>query len=200
MRKKPLNNRQEKILLLLKKFDFLTKDQLSCYFKLGKARNTNRVLGDLAPYLVKIRDGYQSIYYLSKEGKEYVGCEKIRKKSSHVQHTIMRNAVWLYFGFPPDWKNEIKVTDGKTTLVTDAMFMKMLHYHFLEVDLTQSMKENKSKIARYKELNENGLIAQKLGHFPALVWVTTTELRRKQLQEACKTLPGAKVYTLVDIQ
>lgn len=200
MKKKQLNNRQEKILLLLKKFDFLTKDQLSRYFRLGKTRNTNRVLSDLSPYLVKIRDGYQSIYYLSKDGKDYVGCEKIRKKSSHVQHTIMRNEVWMFYGFPPDWKSEVKVTDGKTTLVTDAMFMKHLQYHFLEVDNTQTMKENRNKIARYKELKDNGLIAQKLGHFPTLVWITTTELRRKQLEEACKPMSSFKVYTLTDLK
>lgn len=200
MKKKQLNNRQEKILLLLKKFDFLTRDQLNHYFKFGTVRHANRVLGSLSIYLMNVRDGYQSIYYLSKEGRDYVGCEKIRKKGGHVQHTIMRNEVWLFFGCPADWKSEIKVTDGKTTLVTDAMFMKMLQYHFLEVDNTQTMKENRSKIARYKELKDNGLIAQKLGHFPTVVWITTTELRRKQLQDACKSLTSFKVYTLNDLK
>lgn len=200
MKRKPLSNRQEKILLLLKKFDFLTKEQLNRYFKLGKTRNTNRVLSDLSPYLMKIREGYQTIYYLSKEGKDYVGCEKIRKKGGHVQHTIMRNEFWVFYGFPPDWKSEIKVTDGKTAIVMDAMFIKMLQYHFLEVDHTQSMKENKLKIARYKELAKNGLIAQKLGHFPTIVFLTTTELRRKQLKEACKGLPSFKVYTIAEIK
>ena len=200
MIKKQLNSRQEKILLLLKKFDFLTRDQLNRYFHLGKTRNTNRVLGDLSPFLKNIRDGYQSIYYLNKEGREYVGCEKIRKKGGHVQHTIMRNEMWLFYGCPPDWKSEIKVTDGKTTLVTDAMFMKMLQYHFLEIDHTQTMKENRDKILRYKELAQDGLIAQKLGHFPTVVWLTTTELKRTQLKEACKGLPSVKVYTLSDIK
>jgi len=200
LKRKPLSNRQEKILLLLKKFDFLTKEQLNRYFKLGKTRNTNRVLSDLSPYLMKIREGYQTIYYLSKEGKDYVGCEKIRKKGGHVQHTIMRNEFWVFYGFPPDWKSEIKVTDGKTAIVMDAMFIKMLQYHFLEVDHTQSMKENKLKIARYKELAKNGLIAQKLGHFPTIVFLTTTELRRKQLKEACKGLPSFKVYTIAEIK
>ena len=200
MKKKQLNNRQEQILLALKKFDFLTRDQLSRYFRLGKVRNTNRVLEDLSCYLMNIREGYQSIYYLSKEGRDYVGCDKIRKKGGHVHHTVLRNETWLFYGCPPDWKSEIKVSDGKTIVIVDAMFMKMLQYHFLEVDRMQPMKENRIKIERYKALMENGLIAQKLGHFPTLVWVTTTELRRKQLQDACKTLPSVKVYTLADIQ
>lgn len=199
MRKK-LNNREEQILLLLKKHDFLTRDQLNRYFHLGKKRNTNRILGDLSKYLMTIREGYQSIYYLSKDGKDYVGCSKIRKKGGHVQHTIMKNEFWLFYGCPSDWKSEIKVNDGKTYVIVDAMFMKALQYHFLEVDHTQTMKENKTKIARYNALYNNGLIAEKLGHFPTVVWLTTTELRRKQLQEACRTLSKVKVYTLTDIK
>jgi len=198
--KKQLSNREESMLLLLKKFDFLTRDQLNSYFQLGTVRNTNKILGRLSLYLMNIREGYQSIYYLSKEGRDYVDCEKIRKKGGHVQHAVMRNEMWLFYGCPTDWKSEIKVSDGKTAVIVDAMFMKMLQYHFLEVDRMQPMKENRNKIANYKKLAENGLIAQKLGHFPTLVWLTTTELRRKQLQDACKTLPSVKVYTLEDIQ
>lgn len=195
-----MSQRQEQILLLLKKYDFLTRDQINRYFKLGSIRNTNMILYNLSDYLLNIREGYQSIYYLSKLGREYVDCEKIRKKGGHVNHTIMRNEFWLYYGCPHDWKNEIKVSDGKATVIVDAMFSKSLMHHFLEIDNKQTMKENRTKIARYKELYGNGLITQKLGHFPSIVWMTTTELRRKQLSEACKGLPNTKVYTLSDIQ
>lgn len=200
MKRKQLSNREEQILLLLRKYDFLTRDQLKRYFRLGSTRNANKVLYNLSDYLLSIREGYQSIYYLSKLGREYVNCEKIRKKGGHVQHTIMRNELWLYYGCPYDWKSEIKVSDGKATVIVDAMFSKSMQHHFLEVDHTQTMIENRTKITRYKELLDNGLITQKLGHFPTLVWLTTTELRRKQLQEACKTLPGVKVYTFNEIK
>jgi hypothetical protein len=149
---------------------------------------------------LRIRDGYQSVYYLSKEGREYVGCHKIRKKGGHAQHAVMRNDFWLFVGCPPDWKSEIKVSDGKTQVIVDAMFMKTLQYHFLEVDNSQQMKENRIKIARYRALADEGLIAQKLGHFPTVVFLTTTDFRRKQLQEACKALPSVKIYTLDDIK
>ncbi|MGE6487740.1 replication-relaxation family protein [Paenisporosarcina sp. NPDC076898] len=198
--RKRLSNRDERILLLLKRFDFLTRDQLNRYFKFGTVRNTNKILERLSPYLLRIRDGYQSVYYLSKDGREYVGCEKIRKKGGHVQHAIMRNEYWLFVACPPDWKNEVKVSDGRATVIVDAMFMKQLQYHFLEVDNSQQMKENRIKIARYKELAQNGLIAQKLGHFPTVVWLTTTELRRKQLQEVCGGLPNVKVYTINELK
>lgn len=184
----------------MKKWDFLNRDQLNRYFKFGTVRTTNRILGELSEYLMTIREGYQTIYYLSKEGRDYVGCDKIRKKGGHVHHTVLRNEMWLYYGCPPDWKKEIKVSDGRATIVVDAMFMKQLQHHFLEVDITQTMKENKRKIARYKELAQNGLIAQKLGHFPTVVWCTSTELRRKQLQEACKGLPSVKVFTIDEIK
>lgn len=154
----------------------------------------------MSPYLRSIREGYQSTYYLSKEGKAYVGCEKIRKRGGHVKHAIMRNEFWLFYGCPHDWKSEVKVSDGKTTVIVDAMFQKSLQYHFLEVDHTQTMKENRNKIKRYAELANNGLINQKLGHFPMIVWLTSSEMRKNQLLEACKMLPRVKVYTLSEIK
>lgn len=200
MKKIQLNSREEQILLLLKKFDFLTRDQLSRYFKLGTKRNSNYVLNKISKYLSHVRDGHQSIYYLNKEGRLYVECEKVRKKGGHIYHTIMRNEIWLFFKCPPDWRNEIKVTAGKTNIVVDAMFSKSLIYHFLEVDHTQTMQENRAKIKRYKQLYEEGILATTLKHFPTIVWLTTTELRKKQLLEACKDLPSVKVYTFEEIK
>lgn len=196
---KPLTPRQEQILLLLKRFDFMSRDQLRKYCRLGTVRNANRELLKIAEYINKSRDDQQSIYYLNKIGREYVDCEKIRKKGGHVIHTVMRNEFWSYIGYPFEWKNEVKVSDGKTTIVVDAMYKKE-HQHFLEVDHTKTMKENRLKIDKYINLFNNGLIAESLGHFPTVVFLTTTELRRKQLQDALKPLPGAKVYTMTDIK
>lgn len=192
-----LSQRNEQILLLLKKFDFLTRDQLAAYFKLGKICNTNRVLRNLSDYLTCVRDGYQSIYYLNKNGREYVDCEKIRKKGGHVQHVVMRNEIWLHFKCPKDWKNEVKISDEKTSVVADAVFTRNGFYHFLEVDNLQSMKENRAKINRYKELLDS--LVKQFGYFPTLVWLTTTEHRRKQLESACNGL-NFKVFTINDIQ
>lgn len=198
--RKQLNQRDEKLLLYLKRFDFMTRDQLRQLCKLGTIRNTNRVLYELSEYLLSVRDGYQSIYYLSKEGREYVECQKIRKKGGHVQHTIMRNQFWLYSGSPHDWKNEIKVSDGETTLVCDSMYKTSIQHHFLEVDHMQPMTKNRDKIKKYLALYRNGLITESLGEFPVLVWLTTTELRRKQLKEACSELPLVRVFTIDDIK
>lgn len=196
----PLNNRQEQILLLLKKLDFMTRDQIRYYFSLKSIRNANRVLKDMSDYLSVIRDGRRSIYYLNKLGREYVDCEKVRKVSSNVQHTIMRNELYLYYEYPSNWENEIKVSDGQTTVVVDAMFTKLHTTHFVEVDNLQTMAENRLKIENYKALHANGALEQQLGHFPTLVWLTTTEFRRLQLKKACEGLPVVKVFTYDEIR
>ena len=196
MKKTRLSQREEAILLLLKRFDFLTRDQLNQYFKLGTKSNTNKILNGLSEYLTSIRDGYQSIYYLSKDGRDYVDCEKIRKKGGHVQHFIMRNQFWLFYGCPRDWKSEVKISNGKVTAIADAVFTRNGFYHFLEVDNLQSMKENRVKINRYRDLLES--LVKQFGYYPTLIWVTSTEHRRKQLENACEGLK-VKVYTISDI-
>ncbi len=199
--KKRLNDREEGVLLLLKKFDFLTRDQLNNYFRFGTVRNTNRVLHSLSDYLIPIREGYQTIYYLSNEGKSYVDCDKVRKKGGQVNHAIMRNDMWFFHNCPKDWKNEIKVSDGYAKVIVDAMFTDSWdRRHFLEVDSIQKMKENRGKIKRYKELLKNGLLEEDLGHFPTIVWLTTTEHRRRILKEECEGLPVVKIFTTNDIK
>jgi hypothetical protein len=185
--------------LSLKKLDFLNRDQLSTIHRLGKVRNTNRVLTELSPYLSSFRDEYSTIYYLNKEGREYVNSSKIRKKNSFVNHVIMRNDFYIFAGFPYEWKNEMKISDGKYTVICDAWLKFKNKFHFLEVDSIQKMKENRAKINQYVGLLKSGLIKDHLGYFPTLIWLTTTELRRKQLIELCKDLPCV-VYTIDDIR
>ncbi|MEK3995440.1 replication-relaxation family protein [Psychrobacillus sp. FSL K6-2365] len=196
MKRKQLSQRQEQILLLLKKYDFLSRDQINKYFKLGSIRNTNMVLYNISDYLMTVREGYQSIYYLSKLGRDYVECQKIRKKGNHVRHIIMRNEFWLFYKCPRDWKNEVKISNGNHSVVADAVFTRNGFYHFLEVDNLQSMKENRAKITRYKNLSES--LVKQYGYHPTLVWLTTTEHRRKQLEKESNGLK-TKVYTLSDI-
>jgi hypothetical protein len=196
---KHLNERQERILLSLKKLDFLNRDQLRKIHRLGTVRNTNRILKELSPYLSKFREEYSTIYYLSKDGREYVNSKKVRKKNSFVNHVIARNDFYIYTGLPREWRNEMKVHDGKFTVICDSWFKKENKYHFLEVDLLQKMRENKSKIKQYHGLFENGVLKKHFGYFPTLTWLTTTELRRKILKELCKDLPCV-VYTLDDIR
>lgn len=175
----------------------MTRDQISEYFKLGKKRNANRVLRNLSTYLSSFRDGYDTIYYLNNLGCIYVDCDKTRRVSSNVQHTIMRNDFWMFYNFPYDWKNEVKISDGQTNIVADSMFTRNGFKHFLEVDNIQKMKINQEKIKRYKTLSESLLL--QFGYYPTIVWMTTTDLRRKNLEKACEGLK-CKVYTIDDIK
>jgi hypothetical protein len=183
----------------LKKLDYLNRDQLNKIHRLGTIRNTNRILKQLSPYLSSYREDFSTIYYLNKEGREYVNSEKIRKKTNFVNHVIMRNDFYIYTGFPREWENEIKLSDEEYTIICDTWFKSNKKYHILEVDYTQTMKENRNKIDKYRGLYENKIMEKEIGHIPPLIWVTTTELRKKKLVELCKGMPYG-VYTINDIR
>lgn len=112
--------------------------------------------------------------------------KKERKPNKFVNHVLMRNDFYIFAGYPHDWKNEMKVSDGEYTVICDTLFKSDNKYHFLEVDSLQKMKANRAKIQQYKGLMENGIVAENLGYFPGLIWLTTTELRKRQLKEFVK--------------
>lgn len=111
----------------------------------------------------------------------------------------MRNDFYIYSGLPSSWKNEMSLSDGTVKVIMDAWFKSEGYYNILEVDYTQSMKENRAKIQRYRQLFQNGAIEKKFGYFPCINWLTTSEIRRKKLQEACSDLP-VMVFTINDIK
>lgn len=183
----------------LKKLTFLTRNQLQVIHQLGKKRNTNRVLGELSPWLSSFREGYDTVYYLNALGREYVGSKKVLKKNQFVKHILMRNDFYIYSGFPSYWKNEMKIGDRVDSRVCDSFFKANEYYYILEVDSKQMMNENKKKIESYKGILERGALTDHFGYFPPLIWLTTTEHRRSQLKELCKDIPS-EVYTLEDIK
>lgn len=111
----------------------------------------------------------------------------------------MRNDFYIFAKHPTEWANEVKVSDGITTIYTDTWFKAGGMYHFLEVDSLQKMKENRMKIKNYAALYNAGHLSKHFGYFPKLIWLTTTELRKKQLKELCKDIPCV-VYTIEDIK
>lgn len=168
--------------------------------RLGSVRNANLVLKNLSPYLSSFReDSNPTVYFLNKEGREYVRSEKVKRKTKFVNHYLMRNDFYIYMGYPHEWENELKISDGTYTVICDSYFKKDGRYHFLEVDSTQKMIVNRKKIEQYKGLMKEGKLAKNVGHFPKLVWLTITELRKKQLAALCKGLPFA-IYTMNDIK
>lgn len=199
------NNRKEAILSSLADMRFATRAQLQKIHSLGTDRNAQRVLNDMKECLmVKVHNG-MNVYYLNQKGRELIGCEEEVKWTLQVDHHLMRNDMFIYLGRPIPWQIEQKITfkhqDGlkyvDVTFVPDVTFRIDGQYHFLEVDRTQSMLENKKKIELYGKIAP--IIHTQFGHTPVIVFYTLTPLRREKLTELCE-LHGltCKVYTKED--
>jgi hypothetical protein len=99
--------------------------------------------------------------------------------------------MYLYYNRPSDWKIEHELKINPTGLSNtpkyirpDAQFTRNGIYHFLEIDRTQSMQENKNKILLYAELD--AAIQKQFGHHPIIIFYTLTPLRRDHLKAICK--------------
>jgi Replication-relaxation len=188
--------REENILLSLKKLDYLTRSQIQALHNLGSVRNAQRVMQELKDYVSSFRDG-ENVYYLNAAGRERVNATKVRKKTAQARHYIMRNSLYIAYGCPATWKNEIRLgfkEDKKTQVICDAIFQVDKRYHIVEVDHTQKITKNRSKIQKYKRLIELGFFK----YPPVFIWITTTEYRRKQLT---KFLDGLNyhIFTVSDL-
>jgi hypothetical protein len=146
-------------------------------------------------YLNSFRDGGgENVYYLNAEGRERVNSERVLKKTSQCRHYLMRNALYIAYGQPSSWKNEMKLeVPKKVKVIADALFQRNKCYHIVEVDHTQKMTKNRGKIERYKQLIELGVFEKP----PVFIWITTTEFRRKQLIKLCEGL-DCQIYTAKD--
>jgi hypothetical protein len=193
--------REENILLSLKKLDYLTRSQLQTLHDLKSERNAQRVLKQMDEYIQSFRDG-ENIYYLNSKGRERVGADKVRKKTGNVTHFIMRNYLYLAYNKPINWKNEMRITSkGITkkesiTVVADAMFQVNGRWNLIEVDNIQKMKQNEIKVKKYRELFNR----KTFGNIqPKLIWITITEYRRKQLKRICEGIE-TDIWTLSDFK
>jgi Replication-relaxation len=191
--------------LYLKKLDYLNRDQIQTLLGFTSVRSTNRFLLEMKPYLSSFRDGYDTIYYLNAEGRHKIGCEKIRKKTIQAKHFTMRNQVYIAFQCPEYWRKEIRIQDAnnkKNTVICDALFKVNGISYILEVDNEQKMIKNKAKIEKYKAIEASGIFQSDpnfFRRFPELIWITTSEYRRKQLKEMCGHLQH-EVFTMSDFQ
>ena len=85
---------------------------------------------------------------------------------------------------------KVKATE-KASVVADATFRKNNQLYCVEIDRTQMMGNNAKKVKAYRELAKHGPFT--------LIWITTTEYRRKKLQALCEGL-DTQVYTIADIK
>jgi Replication-relaxation len=182
----------ENILLSLKKLSYLSRSQIQALHDLGGERNAQKILKSMSEYLNSFREG-ETVYYLSKEGRERIGASRVNKKTTTAQHYIMRNTLYIGYQSPETWKNEIRFSvEGIATVICDATFTHGEQRYIIEVDYTQKMNVNKAKIQKYKKLIDAGVFENVP---PKFVWITTTEYRRKQLQKLSKDL-DVQVFTI----
>jgi hypothetical protein len=180
------------ILLLLKKCDYLTREQLQRMVNLGKTRNAQRVLKDLSNYVSSFTDDKKNVYYLNSNGRERVQAEKVRKKTAMVTHYLMRNDLYITVGCPVSWRNEVEISINNVSLIADAAYISDKLHHFIEVDNKQSMSNNIQKIKKYKKLSTYN------PQF-VLIWVTTTPYRKKKLESLSQGLKF-KIYLWEDLK
>ncbi len=162
-------------------------------------RNAARIIStQLKPYINETFFEREKVIYLNKEGRDLIGSMNPPQKPALIMHTLLRNEVYLYYQCPYDWTNEfsleaqmkprsnldihlggnLKVRD-KMKVISDAMFTRNGYVHFIEVDNTRDMIDNRKKIESYAEIFP--LVRKDLKESPKLIFFTTTENRKKKL-------------------
>ena len=181
----------------MKKLGYASRSQLQKLHRLGGERNARRVLDDLGDMVCTVRL-HENVYYLSKEGRERVGCDRVLKKTNHqLLHHLIRNDLYLAYGCPSTWKQEVKLeVPGVVTVIADALFTKDNRYIICEIDHTQKMQENREKIRKYRQLID---LEGAFKYPPGFVWVTTTEYRKQQLLKLSEGM-FVNVYLISDFK
>lgn len=198
--------RQEEILQSFDVLKFATREQLQRIHDLKSDRNALKILNQMKEYFhIQVHNG-MNVYYLSKKGRDTIGSDVEMKWSLQADHHLLRNELYIHFNCPSDWRVEHEIVFTPRGLVTtekriiaDASFTNMGVFNLLEVDRTQSMMENKEKINIYAELSP--LLFERFNHNPVIIFYTTSELRKKKLDEYCQA-KGLKcrIYTKEDIR
>lgn len=186
--------REDRILLRLDKFNFLTSKQLNKLESLAGMRNTQRILNEMESdrLLLSVRTE-RKVYYLSNKGKERIGSTQAELKRNKITHTLMRNDLYIKLGMPNSWRNEKPIKLNKEVfLIPDASYEYKGEHHFVEIDNKQTMRTNIDKIKKYKELSN--VIFKNYNHTPTLIWYSLSEVRKVKLKEICEKI-GIK-YTI----
>jgi len=130
-------------------------------------RNACRVIKQLSPYIHETFHEKEKVVYLNKNGCDLIGSTKEVKKTTLIEHTLLANEAYLYFGCPLDWKREYVLEEKQKMLsglqlggfklaskkiVADAVFSREGYLHLIEIDNTRKMIDNQKKIESYLEM------------------------------------------------
>lgn len=166
--------------------------------ELKSYRNACYAVKSLKPYIHETFIGKEKIIYLNKAGRDLIGSSKEIKKTPLLEHSLLRNEVYLYFNCPLDWKTEctfeietaapntleMKIKGlkpvAKKKIVSDAAYVRNGYLHLIEIDNTRNMKDNKKKIELYAEI-----MPSIRKYVPVLLFFTLSNLRKKKLENWC---------------
>lgn len=187
--------RIEQLLMTINRLGAATIRQVhGIHPELKTYRNACYALKQLEPYTNTTFYNREKVFYLNKSGRDLIGSEKEFKVSQKLEHTLLRNEVYIYLNCPIDWQNE-KVIEyasespnlngiivrgvnvaKRNKIVSDGYYLRNGYTHIVEIDNKRDMKENHKKIIAYKE-------CFKYLDTPRLEMFTNTLDRKRKLEK-----------------
>lgn len=186
VQQKMKEKREEKILLSLDNMTYATREQLQVVNDLKGDRNAHRILYRMEKdKLISSIRTERKIYFLSNEGKNMIGSTQGDLKKSMIDHTLMRNELYIKLGMPKNWRKEvpIKFNGIEKYLIPDAMYNQGNHFTFIEIDNKQAMPTNIDKIKKYSEFFKE--MYEQYGEHPTLIWRVNSDAKGKRLAAEC---------------
>jgi hypothetical protein len=191
--------RIESLLSTIDKLGMVKIKHLLYIHDLKSYRNAARIVStQLKPYINETFFNREKVIYLNKEGRALIGSLNGPQKPTLILHTLLRNEVYLHYDCPLNWENEytleaqlkprssLEIHLGgnmkfkeSLKVVCDAMFTRNGYVHFIEIDNTRDMIDNRKKIETYAEIIP--LIRKDFQESPKVIFFTTTENRKKKL-------------------
>ncbi|WP_412860257.1 hypothetical protein [Cytobacillus horneckiae] len=187
-------SRIEELLTTIDRLGMVKIKHLQAIHDLKSYRNACRVVKQLNSYVNETYHNKEKVIYLNKYGRDLIGSTKEDNKKHFMEHTFLRNDVYIHFNCPHDWKNEypIEVENNphsfginfgnmsvinKRKLIADAAFRRNGYLHLIEVDNLRKMIDNKKKVDTYREM-----FPKLNDHTPILFIFTTTHDRRRKFE------------------
>ena len=205
----------ERIEQLLTTIDILhlaTIKHLRGIHDLKSYRNACKVLRQLEPYTFVTYWNKQKVFYLNKLGRDMIGSNKEVKRNQNLEHTLLRNDVYIYLNKPITWQTEAEISYSvpqqhkqlgiivkgvssvtKTRVIADAKYTRNGYTHLVEIDNSRHMPDNLKKIKAYAECFKHL-------DTPRLEIFTTSLTRKRKFETWLKeyTLRG-EVFTYEEI-
>ena len=184
LQKEKRYHREGKILQTLHSLQYATRKQLQTIEQLGGDRNAHRILLEMErDKLIQSIRKEEKIYSLANAGRDRIGVEGANMTGRMVEHSLMRNDLYIRLNMPSDWNIEVPIPLPDGEMICDAMYTKNGQYHFVEIDHKLSMRNNKEKLDRYKELSKG--VYRQYNHHPTIIYYTREE-RKDKLEQAIR--------------